>query len=505
MLKSIKLTIKDSLIYGFGNIAVKIVGLILIPLYTNPKYFSIEEFGIIGILDISSLVLVTFLTFSLPHSFFRWYWDKDHRDNQKGLFFMTLVSQIIITGSLCLLLIPLSGPISGLLFKTGDWRNVITLVIISSAFQAINYLVSVLVRLQSRSALFTASNMFKLTIVLVLTIYFIIVKKMGIAGIYLAQVTGNVLYLLALSGFIVKNCKVSFNGKILRDMHVYGFPLFLGSMATILMNVVDRYSLNTLSVLRSVALYTLAVKLASVVKLVIVDSVKLTIMPIFMKKMDSPDSRRFHSKILLYTSLVVMYAIVGLSMFSLEITKIITGSKDFWNIVFIVPLLSLSIFFISMKEITIYGLYITKKSRLISRIIVTATILNIVLNIILVPLWDITGAAVSTLLSQIYFWYVCHYFSQKEYHIPYETGKLVILFICGALFSFSSLLMVNAELLPRLVIKLFLVILFPFILYFLNFFEKAEINAVRGFVAKWADLRRLGDNLRSLKNISDDL
>lgn len=505
MLKSIKLTIKDSLIYGFGNIAVKIVGLILIPLYTNPQYFSTEEFGIIGILDISGLVLTTLLAFSLPHSFFRWYWDKDHRDNQKGLFFMTLVSQIVITGSLCLLLIPLSGNISGLLFNTGDRTKVITLVILTSAFQAINYLVSILLRLQSRSALFTFSNLFKLTTVLFLTLYLIIVKKAGIEGIYLAQVTGNVLYLLALSGYIIKNCKVSFNKIVLKEMHVYGFPLFLGSLATVFMNVVDRYSLNTLSVLRSVALYTLAVKLASVIKLVIVDSVKLTIMPIFMKKMDSPDSRRFHSKILLYTSFVVMYAIVGLSLFSLEITKIITGSRDFWNVVFIVPLLSLSIFFISMKEITVYGLYITKKSRLISYIIVSATILNIVLNIIFIPLWDITGAAVSTLLSQVYFWYMCHYFSQKEYHIPYETRKLVILFISGALFSLSGLLMVNAGLTARMVIKVLLVILFPFILYFLNFFEEAEINAVRGFVVKWADLRRLGDNLRSLKNITDDL
>jgi O-antigen/teichoic acid export membrane protein len=292
---------------------------------------------------------------------------------------------------------------------------------------------------------------------------------------------------------------------VLREMHVYGFPLFLGSIASILMNVVDRYALNTLSVLRSVALYTLAVKLANVIKLIVVDSVRLTIMPVFMKKMDSPDNRRFQSKILLYTSLVVMYAIVALSLFSLEITKVITSSRAYWNIVYIMPVLSLSVFFVSMKEITVYGLYIAKKSRTISYIVISATILNIVLNIILIPLWDVTGTALATLLSQAYFWFMCYFFSQKEYHVPYETGKLIILFVTGTLFAFSGLLLVNVDTIPRLIIKLFLVAIFPFILYILNFYEKAEINAVRGFVAKWSDLRRLGDNLKSLKNITDDL
>jgi len=505
MLKSIKLTVKDSLIYGFGNIAVKIVGLILIPLYTDPRYFSVEEFGIIGVLDISGLVLTALLTFSLPHSFFRWFWDEDHRNNQKGLFFMTLVSQIVISGSLCLLLIPLSASLSNILFNTTDWAKVITLLILSSAFQVINNLISILLRLQSRSTLYTVINILKLTSVLILTLYFILAENMGIEGIYLAQVAGNILFILALSVYTVRNCKISFDKQILKEMHIYGFPLFLGGIATVLLNVVDRYSLNSLSILRSVALYTLAVKLSSVIKLVIVDSVKLTIMPVFMKNMGSENNRRFHSKILLYTSLVVMLAIVCLSLFSLEITKVISKSRDFWNIVTIVPVLSLSVFFISMKEITVYGLYITKKSRIISFIVISATILNIVLNIILIPRWDITGAAVSTLLSQLYFWYMCHYYSQKEYYVPYETGKLVILFVTGAIFSFSSLLLINVEVIPRLIIKLFLVLTFPFILYIFNFYDVAELKAIKGFISKWSNMRKLGENLRSLKNISDDL
>ena len=39
MLNPIRQSIKGSVIYGLGNIAVKVVGFLLIPLYTDPRYF----------------------------------------------------------------------------------------------------------------------------------------------------------------------------------------------------------------------------------------------------------------------------------------------------------------------------------------------------------------------------------------------------------------------------------------------------------------------------------
>jgi O-antigen/teichoic acid export membrane protein len=206
MLGSLKATVKDTLIYGFGNVAVKIVGLILIPLYTNPKFFTIEDFGIIGLLDITALLLTALLTISLPQSFTRWYWDKSYANNQKGIFFMALASQIIIAVLACLLLTPLSPLISRTLFHgSTNWSKVVSLVVLSSALQVINNMISTLMRLQSRSVLFTVTNLLKLAIVLPLTLWFILGRHMGIDGIYLAQVIGNIFYIILLYLFRQEN------------------------------------------------------------------------------------------------------------------------------------------------------------------------------------------------------------------------------------------------------------------------------------------------------------
>jgi O-antigen/teichoic acid export membrane protein len=504
MLNSIKVSLKDTLVYGLGNIAVKIVGLILIPLFSNPKFFSIEEFGVLGILEISALVLTALMASALPQSLTRWFWDKEHRENQKGIFFMSFGTQLVVSTLFCLLLIPLSKTFSLMIFSKPDWSRVITFVIIGSAIQALNNITNTLMRLQSRSVLYTTTNLFKLTFVLSLSLYFIISKKMGLEGYYLAQAIGNALLVIILSGYIIKNSRVFFSKDIFRSMSSYGFPLFLANISYVALNVVDRYSLNTLAVLKSVALYTLAYKITSVLKLVIVDSMKLALGPMMLKRIGSPDIKRFYSKVLLYSSYVLMFAVIGVSLFSFEVIKVIAKSKQFWDAVTIIPLLSMSVVFVNMKDLTVYGLHVVKKTKIIGLIVVFSTLLSVCLNFLLIPIWDITGAAVATLLSQFVFWLITYYYSQKAFYVPYEIRKLSMLVLIGAVLSFSCLFLNNMDLIPRLILKTGCLVSFPFILYLFGFYESVELQAIRGFTSKWSNIRNLKDNLKSLKELTDD-
>jgi O-antigen/teichoic acid export membrane protein len=504
MLNSIKISLKDTIVYGLGNIAVKIVGLILITIYKNPKYFSTNDFGVLGILEISGLVLTAFLGSGLPQSLTRWFWDKEHAKHQKGIFFMSLSSQITISTLFCILLIPASDKLSQLIFSNTNYARVLTLVILASGIQSVNTIINTLMRLQSKSLLYTITNLIKLITVLSLTLFFIINRKMGLDGIYLAQVIGNSFTILILVGYTVKNAIIFFDAFILKSMNKYGFPLLLANVAAAALNVIDRFSLNSLTILKSVALYTLAYKISSVLKLVFSDSTRLALSPLIFKKMGAPNNGRFYSKVMLYSSFVIMVAIVGISLFSLEIIKLIATSKDFWGAVIIVPVLSLSVYFVNLKEVSVYGLHIAKKTRIIGFIVVFSTIISLALNLLLIPVWDITGAAVATLLSQVIYWLACYYFSQKVFFVPYEIRKILVMLLIGTILSFSGLLFNGMHLLPRLLIKSGLFIVFPFSLYFFNFYEPVELQAIKGFLVKWSNIGNLKKNLLSLRGINED-
>jgi O-antigen/teichoic acid export membrane protein len=253
-----------------------------------------------------------------------------------------------------------------------------------------------------------------------------------------------------------------------------------------------------------VAIYSLAYKIASVLKLVIVDSVKMALAPLIIKKIDTPGDKRFYSKTLLYSSFVLMTGIIGISLFSYEIIRLISGSDAFWEAYMLVPLLSVSVFFVNMRETTNYGLIIMKKTGIISAVVVVSGILNIGLNILLIPRFDVMGAASATIVTNLIYWFACYYFSQRIWYVPYEIRKVAILFITGVALSFSGLLLSDISIIPRLILKFVILGSFPFILYLFSFYEPAEIQAIRGFVSKWSDLKRLRANLRSLRPNDDE-
>jgi O-antigen/teichoic acid export membrane protein len=505
VLKFIKISFRDSLIFGFGNVAVKVIGLILIPLYTNPDFFSVDDFGLIGLLDVTGLVILSVFTSFLPQSLARWYWAKDNTLNQKELFFMTFGAQLIMSTLFCLMLIPFSGQISAMILKKEELSQAVTFIILASAIQGINNLINSLLRLQSRSMLFMTTNLVKLLIVLVLTILFIIQLKMGIAGIYLAQVIGNSVIILGLIPYTIKNSSPGFDKSTLKEMTIYGLPLVLASFASVMLNVIDRYALNSMAILTYVAIYSLAAKLSSTLKLVLVDTIKLAVFPQMIRRIESSENKRFYSKTLLYSSFIVMAGIVGVSLFSPEIIKILSGNTELWSSYLLVPVLSLSIFFVNMREVSIYGLIVKKKTSRISIIIFTSAIFGLALNILFIPMWQAMGAALATLIAQLFYWSLLHFTAQRTYFIPYENRKIVIMFFTGALLSFSGMLVNDASLLPRILLKLVFLASFPVILYFLDFYEKAEIEAIKGFARKWSVPGKFRENLRSLINIQDEL
>jgi O-antigen/teichoic acid export membrane protein len=223
MIDNLKNTIKGAFIYGFGNLSTKLIGFILIPLYT--KKFTVAEYGILGILDITSQVIIVVFGLSLYTAFFRWYWDKDFRDKQKSIFFTLLVSVSIFSLILGSVLITIRGHLSSLLLDSPDYSYYIVLIIVVACLEAVGVIIATLLRLQEKAVFYTTLYILKLLTSLVFTVYFIVYRGKNIESIYEAQIIGNVAYLLTASLFVLKNIEFRFDRMALRNMLIFSLPL----------------------------------------------------------------------------------------------------------------------------------------------------------------------------------------------------------------------------------------------------------------------------------------
>jgi len=477
MLPLLKSTVKSSLIYSLGNISTKIAGFILIPLYT--KYLPLSDYGVLGLLEVTSSAIIVLFGLNLYSAFFRWYYDKDYQDKQKSLFFTTAVFLSVLSFLLVLLIYPSAGFFSKLIFDQDRFTDLFNLMLISSAVQVVATVPSTLLRLQERPFLFIATNIARLVITLALTIYFIAYQKLGLLGLYEAQLIGNILYLILLLPYMFRNFEYRFEIMALRDMMFFSFPLILSSLSGIIISFSDRYFLNTLGNLNNSGLYSFAFKISNTIYYLVIDSVNLALSPIIFKIMYDKNSLRFYSKILTYLTFLILLCIMALSFLGKEILQLISLRKEYWQAYKILPVLSFAALFMMLRDSMIRALNIVKKTRIIGFTIILVSFLNVLLNYTLIPLFQTMGAAIAFLLTQIISFSGLYYFAQKFYPIKYENRKIIMMLLLAVCSTAVAFMLNPLPLLPAIILKLIILAAFPVILYFLNFYEPIELQRIR--------------------------
>jgi O-antigen/teichoic acid export membrane protein len=244
------------------------------------------------------------------------------------------------------------------------------------------------------------------------------------------------------------------------------------------------------------AIYSLGFRFANTLQLVISVSMMAALTPLRMKKINEPSNQRFYSKTLTYVSFVFVICLIILSLFSLEALKIFTKSSNYWAANGIIPILSYSFLFILMRQNINIGLVIRKKTKRVAILVLLTTILNFGLNALLIPIWDVYGAAFATLTSQFIFCWMMLWQSQKFYTINYELRKIAVMVILSVLIVIIGLVISQLGIWIRLPIKLVLLVSFPIILYFFDFYEPKELETLKLILKTWYNPMKLKENLR---------
>lgn len=497
MLKYIKETLKNSFIYSIGNAFVKLSGFILIPFLTNPEYLSIDNYGALGVLEAVNQIAITVMGFGLYNSLIRWYYDQNEHENKATFFTSSLIIGFLIL-VICSITYLFKSEASILLFNTMIYQDIIVLVMLSTGLQALGVLPATLMRMQEKALFYTITNIIKLVTTLLVTLILLFSSENGLFAIYIGQIVGFITYLIILFPFMLQNSTFRIHFPVFTEMMGYGFSMMMSAIAVASTNVIDRFVLNTMSGLQEVALYSLGFKISSVIKVFIITSVSMSLTPIIFKKMKDDDSHRFYQKSMTYYGFGIMICIMIVSLFGKEVLKLIAVNASYWSSFTVIPLLAFGLFFVALNDIVTIGIRIKKKTSRITLMTFIVSTLNLSLNVLLIPIFNAEGAALASLLSQIFFFSGLYYFSNKMYPISFEWRKVFLIFTVGAILVSLSLLSHSMNLPIRLTIKASAILLFPIILYYFNFYEKAELEQLKYLRAHWRNPAKWKNNIHRI-------
>lgn len=483
MLNKLKQTGKQALVYSLGNISAKLIGFILLPLYTS--YLTTEEYGILAILEITSTFMVAVLSFKLSTAMMRWCSNEKSIEKTKSILFTTYTTALVILVLLNLVLQPMTTNLSNLFFDVSDFRNYFVILIISASFEILNLFSLDLIRLKERPRFFVTISIIRVAVILGLNIYFIKYMGLGVVGIILSQMIGNILLTIITLPFLVKNMALKFETSELKPMLKYSVPLVFSTISMMLLTMGDRFLIKYYLNYSEVGIYSLGYKLASVMNVLVIQSFQTGFLPIAYKNYDKPDAQRFFSKTLTYYSFILVICGLGLSLYAEEVIFLFSRNEDF-NIAYtVVPFIALAFVFKGIQYVYSLGLHFVKKTKYNASIVLVAAIINIGLNIVLIPSYGIYGASIATIITWVLMSTAFYKFSYRFYKVKYEMKKILILVSLGIVLYLISILFNDFGFFTKIVLKALLIASFPFILFLFRFYEKIEIERVKEMAGKY--------------------
>lgn len=495
MLEKLKHFIKHSIIYSISNVATKASGIILLPIYTS--YFSVEEFGRLGLILAIVAILIQIVVMGQNQSVLKFNNQIEFEQRKKTILF-TISSFVILITFLFIAVGEIISPwLAQILGNFNDYYSSLRIAVYLIAVSIINNIFQNKLRADEKSVSFTFISLIKLLVLIIVTIYLVTSLKLGINGVLYGQLIAELVALIIIIPLMVISMEFKFDRRILIESLKFGLPLIFSALSMTLLNISDRFLIKFLDSEEALGLYELGYRVSGILNMFMIMPLSLTLLPVAYKIYNQPGDKEFYRKVMTYATYLLVWGALALSIFSKEIIELFSGSDSYIPSYRVVPIILFSYVFFGMSMITSLGMYLTSKTNYVAIITIISAAINIILNFIFIPAYGIIGAAVNTLIAFVILFGLSLITSNRYYKINFEGFRLVLLFVISGILLVITYLINIQSFWINLIFKFLMVLLFPMSLYLTKFYQPSEIKTLKAIIKKWRNPADWFSNFRN--------
>lgn len=411
---------KHSAVYGLGGLVSRVLAIVLLPLYTH--YLTPSDYGAIETLVAGSAVLVTLLRAGISSAFFRFYFDaKDDAGRilvVRTAFWFTMVmsTAALVVG------IALAGPLSHLLFSTGDRSGLVRAAFVGLWAQMNYEQITSLFRVEERSTQFAIASVSNVFITIVMTIVLVVGFGQHALGVIVGNFIGTLIVYVVLLGYRRYQLGLQFDRELLRQMNRFGLPLVPAAIFLWGINFSDRLFLVRYVGQDEVGLYSIGVRLASAI--VFLQFAFRTAWPAFAYSIKSDEeAKKTYAWVLTYLVLITSWISLALGVLSPWLARLLT-KPEFYGGARVVSMLAFAGVAFTAYTVVSIGVGRARKTQFNWVVTGVAAALNIGLNFVLVPRYGMVGAAITTVLAYTVMFVLMTLNAQRVFPAPYQWRRV---------------------------------------------------------------------------------
>ncbi|HET9676267.1 MAG TPA: lipopolysaccharide biosynthesis protein, partial [Solirubrobacterales bacterium] len=277
--------------YTAASILSKVIAVALLPLYT--RYLTTADYGAAEILFSAVVAVSIVVRLGLIEAILRFYYKADEdpaavvRSSFAGLFWLATLGALV--------LLPFAGLISEALLDEaapGLARIAIGGLWVLTLWE----FMLTLFRLEERARAFFLTTLLNVLASIALTVVLVVGLEEGARGLLLGTYATGGAFLLGLIAWQHRRLSLRFDRALLRRLFRFGLPTMPAEASLYLLNFVDRLIIVRSLGLAEAGLYSLAVKFAQAVN-VLVRGFQLAWPPLAYSIRDDDEARRAYAVI----------------------------------------------------------------------------------------------------------------------------------------------------------------------------------------------------------------
>ncbi|PID46256.1 MAG: hypothetical protein CSB47_04840 [Proteobacteria bacterium] len=221
--------------------------------------------------------------------------------------------------------------------------------------------------------------------------------------------------------------------ELTQKLLIYGTPLAASFFMDEIANLSDRYMLAWMVDKAEAGKYAVGYDLAGNSIMMVMNAINLAAYPMIVKLLDQKGQEAaleyFNTYVILLLGISIP-AVVGLSLVGPDLVYLMIGEKYQESVVLVLPWIASALFFMGLGAFYFHlPFQLGNKNLGIFKIAIFVAIINLLLNVLLIPRMGMHGAAISTLLSFMIASVLGYFYGRKVFPIPLpmtDIAKIII-------------------------------------------------------------------------------
>lgn len=453
--------------YTAASIISKLIGVALLPLYT--RYLSPADYGAAEVMFAAVVAASIVIRFGIIEALLRFYYKGGEQPERVvATSFAILFWAGLLT---TLVLLPFAGPISGLLLGESDPTLVLIAIPGLFVLTLSEYLLTIF-RLDERARAFFVVTMASVLVTIPVTVILVVPLDLGADGLLLGSYGTGLAVVLGLIVYHRHRLSLVPDRPLLRRMLAFGLPTMPAELSLYSLSFIDRILIARTLGLAEAGLYSLAVKVSQGIA-VLVRGFQLAFPPLAYSIEDDDEAREAYSAVVTWFVTVMALVVTFLWLTAPWIVRVF-AAPEFQDAAEVVGPVSAGAALYALYMVLLVVLGRTGRTEYNLPATGAGLIVNIGLNLLLLPVMGIVGAGVALVASYLVVVILMYVFTQRLFPVPYEWLRLAKVVFAAAVLVTVWELFVPDRGIGWLAVSLLLVATLPVLLLAGGFFTADE-------------------------------